>query len=206
MRGLPRATALAAMSLVLISGTSGCKENATEKTKPGADAPRKTDSKGPEAARPSGSAPADGATAVAGRTDAAPPARPSPAAQPSPPVDPKKPPASLTKAHIATADRIVDASNEFARLLEAAEADCQMATAVIKSKGDGVRRAMGDAEGLQARLTKDPEARRWFQAVYGPKMRQALAKLGVVISICRNHPAFADAFRSLGIGGGPPPH
>ena len=201
MKRVPRAVAIAAVSLAL--APIGCK---------------KDEKKADQPADPKAAETAPGASATPTTPEPALPANPDVPApgldhSPKPGATPPAPgqrPASISDKHIATADKVVEVTREFATQLDTAKGDCKKATEVLKKGGGALAASIKDAEKVQSELSTDHAAQQWLSQTYGPKMMVELQKLGPVMEKCRTDKDFDAAFRALELGGGggpqtPPP-
>lgn len=105
-------------------------------------------------------------------------------------------PASVTDAHVAVADKMVKVFNDFGDAMKTAGTDCKAATAAAKSFVPKFKEIGGDAEKI-GDLDKDPEAKKWFEANYAPKMMAAMGPMMQTAQACQNDKDFQAAMQAM---------
>lgn len=105
-------------------------------------------------------------------------------------------PASVTDAHVAVADKMVKVFNDFGDAMKTAGTDCKAATAATKSFVPKFKEIGGDAEKI-GDLDKDPEAKKWFEANYAPKMMAAMGPMMQTAQACQNDKDFQAAMQAM---------
>lgn len=193
MKSMFHAAALAALAVSL--ALPGCKKDDKKKDDaPAADMKSADPTTADVPAQPATGAPA-GDTPTAMADPGMPPATGAPSG------DPGVRPASVTDAHVATADKVVVTMNKFAGDLDAAKADCKKATGVVKSAKGDIEKVMNEAESMKGTLDTDQAAKDWFEKNYAPKMMGAIQKMGGVAQTCGSDKDFMAAMQDLNMNG-----
>src|SRR5262249_12332154 len=79
-------------------------------------------------------------------------------------------PASVTDDEVKVADAFVAATEALANDVAAAGTDCKKAAAAIQTNVPKLAPLVAEGDKLRAQANADPEAKRWFQTNYVPKM------------------------------------
>lgn len=146
-----------------------------------------------------GSAEGSAGSAMAGSAEgsaAATPTEGSAAATTDTPAAGGPRPASVTDAHVAVADKMIKVFNDFGDAMKTAGTDCKAASAAAKSFVPKFKEIGADAEKI-GDLDKDPEAKKWFEANYAPKMMAAMGPMMQTAQACQNDKDFQAAMQAM---------
>jgi len=132
-------------------------------------------------------------------------ANPAPADDPPPPEEEDKPddgappqkPASVTAAHLKTADAVLALMVKLGVDMQAAGSDCKAAAKVITAASKSIAKLKPDIDKLEALTKSDAQAKAWFDANYLSKMMTALGPLMSLAGTCGKDPDFQAAMKSM---------
>jgi hypothetical protein len=119
---------------------------------------------------------------------------------PMPPAPGGPRPATITDAHVATADKLVTSLTELGAKLAAAGSDCKAATKVITAGTAAMTPIADDAEKIKTETAADPAAKAWFQANYVPKMMTAYGPFVAIAKQCNDDTELMAALAAMPIG------
>lgn len=105
-------------------------------------------------------------------------------------------PASVTDAHVAVADKMIKVFNEFGDAMKTAGTDCKAASAAAKAFVPKFKEIGGEAEKV-GDLDKDPDAKKWFEANYAPKMMAAMGPMMQTAQACQDDKEFQAAMQAM---------
>jgi hypothetical protein len=114
-------------------------------------------------------------------------------------------PASVTDEEVKVADAFVAATETLANDVAAAGTDCKKAAAAIQANVPKLAPLVAEGDKLRAQANADPEAKRWFQTNYVPKMMAAAGKMNPTTQACKDDADFVAAAKSIPMGQPPPP-
>jgi hypothetical protein len=127
-------------------------------------------------------------------SDAPPPkntAAPEPAAAPAPAAAMERP-ASVTDDMVASADKVFDVLTLTVNDVVAAGTDCKQVAAALRKHLEPMKAIAPEANKLED--IKDPDARKWFENKYGPKLAENNEKMKGVMA-CKDD---ADVKAAMG--------
>jgi len=105
-------------------------------------------------------------------------------------------PASVTDAHVAVADKMVKVFGEFGDAMKTAGKDCKAATAATKSFVPKFKEIGAESQKI-GDLDKDPDAKKWFEANYAPKMMAAMGPMMETAQACQEDKDFQGAMQAM---------
>lgn len=100
-----------------------------------------------------------------------------PAVENAAPADPGPRPAALTDDDIALADRLIGTLEKMATSINSAGSDCPKVASAIKAMSNEMNSVAEEGKKLDARISGDADAKKWFEATYGPKVMGTMSKV-----------------------------
>lgn len=104
-------------------------------------------------------------------------------------------PAVVTDADIALVEKLLAVMTKMADNVGKAGSDCQAAAAAIRAVTPEVQAIGLEVKKMDEHLKTDPNAEKWFEAVYGERVNASLAPMAT--SACMQDPAVSQAMQSL---------